>query len=145
AEIRADDLRFVPDEAAAFLGQSLGIRLSGQQLAELERRTEGWIAGLQLAVLAMKGRDDVAGFITAFTGSHRFILAYLIEEVLTRQSAHLQKLLLEPAMLNRLCGALWDTVPGPSGGQETLAFIARGNMFLIMLDDERYWYRYHQL
>ncbi|MCC6611881.1 MAG: hypothetical protein IT320_00305 [Anaerolineae bacterium] len=144
-EIRADDLRFTADEAAAFLERSLGIHLNTQQLDELERRTEGWIAGLQLAALAMKGREDIAGFISAFTGSHRFILDYLIEEVLSRQSEDLQDFLLETSILNRLCGPLCDAVTGRSDGQLTLEYIERGNMFLIMLDDERYWYRYHHL
>ncbi|MCL4247992.1 MAG: hypothetical protein KJ065_07575 [Anaerolineae bacterium] len=144
-EIRADDLRFTADEASAFLERSLGIHLNTQQIAELERRTEGWIAGLQLAALAMKGREDIAGFISAFTGSHRFILDYLIEEVLSHQSEDLQNFLLESSILNRLCGPLCDAVTGRSDGQSTLEYVERGNMFLIMLDDERYWYRYHHL
>ena len=90
AEIRADELRFTREEAALFLEQTLGIRLSSEQIAELDARTEGWIAGLQLAALAMKGREDVAGFISAFTGSHRYILDYLTEEVLSRQTEDVQ-------------------------------------------------------
>ena len=145
AEIRADDLRFTADEAAAFLEMSLGIHLNTQQLAELERRTEGWIAGLQLAALAMKGREDIAGFISAFTGSHRFILDYLIEEVLSRQTEDLQNFLLETSILNRLSGPLCNAVTGRADGQPTLELIERVNLFLIPLDDQRYWYRYHHL
>ncbi|MBE0690443.1 MAG: helix-turn-helix transcriptional regulator, partial [Anaerolineae bacterium] len=145
SEIRVDDLRFTPDEAALFLQQALSIDLSTQQLAELDRRTEGWIAGLQLAALAMKGREDVAGFISAFTGSHRFILDYLIEEVLSRQSEDLQNFLLQTSILSRLSGPLCNAVTGRTDGQQALEQIEHGNMFLIGLDDERYWYRYHHL
>ena len=145
AEIRADDLRFAADEVAVFLEKALGVQLSAQQLIELDRRTEGWIAGLQLASLAMKGRDDVAGFISAFTGSHRFILDYLIEEVLNRQTEAVQQFLLETSILNRLSGPLCNAVTGRTDSQAMLEQIERGNLFLVMLDDERYWFRYHHL
>ena len=144
-EIRADDLRFTPEEAAQFLRQMLGITLSAEQITELDARTEGWIAGLQLVALAMKGREDVSGFITAFTGSHRFILDYLTEEVLNRQPEEVRLFLLQTSILSRLNGALCDAVTGRSDGQALLEQIERGNLFLIPLDDERYWYRYHHL
>ncbi|MBX3084661.1 MAG: hypothetical protein KF716_23705 [Anaerolineae bacterium] len=144
-EIRADDLRFTQEEASLFLWQMLGITLNLQQVAELEARTEGWIAGLQLAALAMKGRNDLASFISAFTGSHRFILDYLTEEVLDLQSDDLQAFLLQTSILNRMCGALCDAVAGRTDGQAMIEQIERGNLFLISLDDERNWYRFHHL
>jgi LuxR family maltose regulon positive regulatory protein len=145
AEIRADDLRFTREEAAIFLEQKLGVSLSAEQIMELDARTEGWIAGLQLAVLAMKGRKDIAGFIDAFTGSHRFILDYLTEEVLSRQSDELQSFLLQTSILSRLSGPLCDAVTGRTDGQASLEQIEHGNLFLIALDSERSWYRYHHL
>ena len=144
-EIRADDLRFTPAEAAQFLRQMLGIDLSAEQVEELDARTEGWIAGLQLVALALKGRDDVSGFISAFTGSHRFILDYLTEEVLNRQPEEVQTFLLQTSIFDRLNGALGDFVTGRSDGQRMLEQIERGNLFLVPLDDERNWYRYHHL
>ncbi|MBX3084662.1 MAG: hypothetical protein KF716_23710 [Anaerolineae bacterium] len=145
AEIRADDLRFSPEEAREFLAQMVGVTLSADQIKDLESRTEGWIAGLQLAALAMKGRNDLAGFISAFTGSHRFVLDYLTEEVLGLQSADIQTFLLQTSILNRMCGALCDAVTGRDDGQHMLELIEHGNLFLIALDDDRYWYRYHHL
>lgn len=144
-EIRVDDLRFTQAEAAAFFEQTLGIALTDQQIGELDARTEGWVAGLQLAALALTGREDVAGFISAFTGSHRYVLDYLTEEVLSRQPEHFQSFLLQTSILNRLSGALCDAVTGRSDGQGVLEQIERENLFLIPLDDERYWYRYHPL
>ncbi len=145
AEIRADDLRFTPDEAGQFLWQMLGAELSTDQIRDLDIRTEGWIAGLQLAALAMKGRDNLASFISAFTGSHRYILDYLSEEVLSRQPQSVQSFLLQTSMLNRLSAPLCDAVTGRSDGQIMLKQIEHGNLFLIPLDDERFWYRYHHL
>jgi LuxR family transcriptional regulator, maltose regulon positive regulatory protein len=145
AEIRAVDLRFTIDEEALFLQQMLGIELSTDQIRELDARTEGWIAGLQLAALAMQGRKDIAGFITAFTGSHRYILDYLTEEVLNRQPEAVQRFLLQTSILNRLSSSLCDAVTGRTDSQVFLEQIERGNLFLIPLDDERYWYRYHHL
>jgi len=145
AEIRADELRFTPDEAGQFLAQMLGISLSAEQIRDLDARTEGWIAGLQLAALAMKGRGDVDSFISAFTGSHRFILDYLTEEVLNRQPESVKQFLLHTSVLNRLCGPLCDAVTGGTDGQDMLEHIERGNLFMISLDDERCWYRYHYL
>ncbi len=145
AEIRADDLRFTPDEAGQFLEQMLGIQLSADQIRDLDTRTEGWIAGLQLAALAMKGREDVDSFISAFTGSHRFILDYLTDEVLSRQPEPIRNFLLQTSILNRLCSSLCDTVTGSADGQVVLEEIERSNLFLIALDNERCWYRYHHL
>lgn len=145
AEIRADDLRFTKEEATRFLQRALDANLTTQQVMDLDARTEGWIAGLQLATLAMKGREDLADFISAFTGSHRYILDYLTEEVLGRQSESVKQFLLHTSILNHLCGPLCDAVTGGSGGQAMLEQIERGNLFLIPLDDERYWYRYHHL
>ena len=145
AEIRADDLRFTADESGQFLERMLGIRLSAEEIRDLDARTEGWIAGLQLAALAMKGRSDISAFIAAFTGSHRYILDYLTEEVLDRQSKGGQEFLLQTSILNRLCGPLCNSVTGGSDGQALLEKIERDNLFLIPLDEERYWYRYHHL
>ncbi len=144
-EVRADDLRFTPDEAAAFLCQTMGLALSCEQVAALDERTEGWIAGLQMAALSMRGRDDLDGFIRAFTGTNRFILDFLMEEVLSREPAEVQSFLLRTAILNRLCGSLCDAVTGGSGGQEMLERLERRNLFVVPLDDGRRWYRYHHL
>ena len=144
-EVRADDLRFTPDEAAAFLSQTMGLALSPEQVAALEERTEGWIAGLQMAALSMRGRDDVDGFIRAFAGTNRFILDFLVEEVLSREPEEVQAFLLQTAILNRLCGPLCDAVTGASGGQDMLERLERRNLFVVPLDDERRWYRYHHL
>jgi LuxR family maltose regulon positive regulatory protein len=147
SELRAADLRFSTDEAADFLGRVMGLELTVEDIAALESRTEGWIAGLQLAALSMRGHKDVAGFIRSFTGSHRFVLDYLVEEVLRRQAERVQTFLLRTSILERLCGPLCDSVlldPSTSG-QETLEELERANLFLIPLDNERRWYRYHPL
>ena len=146
-EVRAVDLRFTPSEAAEFLNQGMGLTLSAQDIAALEVRTEGWIAGLQLAAISLRGHQDAASFITSFTGSHHFVLDYLVEEVLQQQSESIQTFLLRTSILDRLCGSLCDAVLlNPSGsGQETLEYIEHANLFLVPLDNERRWYRYHQL
>ncbi len=148
-ELRAADLRFTPDEAASFLNQAMGLDLSADEIAALETRTEGWIAGLQLAALSMHGAEDIAGFIQSFTGSHRFVLDYLVEEVLGRQTAGVQAFLLRTAILDRMCGPLCDAVleglPQETGGQATLEYLERANLFSVPLDGERHWYRYHHL
>jgi LuxR family maltose regulon positive regulatory protein len=146
-ELRASDLRFTPSEAATFLNQVMDLTLSTQDITALERRTEGWIAGLQFAALAMQGHQDTSSFITSFTGSHRFVLDYLLEEVLGQQNAHIQAFLLRTSILDRMSGPLCDAVllnPSPSG-QATLEYLERANLFLIPLDNERQWYRYHHL
>jgi ATP/maltotriose-dependent transcriptional regulator MalT len=146
-ELRAADLRFTPSEAAGFLNQVMGLNLSAEDIAALEARTEGWIAGLQLAALSMQGHQDAAGFIKSFTGSHHFVLDYLVEQVLQRQSASVQDFLLRTSILDRLCGPLCDAVLlAPSGsGQAALEYLEHANLFIVPLDDERRWYRYHHL
>ncbi len=144
-EIRTDALRFTPDEAAAFLNQTMGLALSSEQVAALDERTEGWIAGLQMAALSMQGRKDVDGFIRAFAGTHRFIMDYLLEEVLAREPEEAQTFLLQTAILSRLTGPLCDAVTGATGGQEMLERLERRNLFIAPLDDDRVWYRYHHL
>ncbi len=151
-ELRAADLRFTPAEAAEFLNQAMGLHLSVENIAALETRTEGWIAGLQLAALSMRGHQDTAGFIKSFTGSHHFVLDYLVEEVLGQQSESVQAFLLRTSILDRMCGPLCDAVsqgdqgPTPAAsGQETLEYLEHANLFVVPLDNERRWYRYHHL
>lgn len=145
-EIRAADLRFTDNEAAEFLNQVMGLDLTTEQVATLEARTEGWVAGLQLAALSMQGEQDAAGFIQAFSGTHAFVLDYLLEEVLHKQPERVQEFLLRTSILERLngdlCDALWPDTPI---GQETLESLERANLFVIPLDRERRWYRYHHL
>jgi LuxR family maltose regulon positive regulatory protein len=144
-ELRATDLRFSSSEAAAFLNQVMGLDLSAEDIAALERRTEGWIAGLQLAAISMQGRKDVTGFIQSFTGSHHFVLDYLVEEVLEQQSESVQTFLLQTAVLDRLTGSLCDALTGQDNGRATLEMLEHANLFIVPLDDERRWYRYHHL
>jgi LuxR family maltose regulon positive regulatory protein len=145
AEIRAAELRFTADEAAAYLNEMMGLQLTAQDVAALEGRTEGWIAALQLAALSMQGRDDVAGFIAGFAGDDRYVVDYLAEEVLARQSDRVQAFLLQTSILGRLSGPLCDAVTGRGGGKGMLEALDRGNLFLVSLDDRRRWYRYHHL
>ena len=144
-ELRAADLRFTPAEAAEFLNRSMGLNLSAEDIAALEARTEGWIAGLQLAAISMQDREDIAGFIQAFTGSHRFVLDYLGEEVLRRQPEPIRSFLLQTAILDRFCAPLCNAVAERDDGKATLDALERSNLFLIPLDDQRHWYRYHHL
>jgi LuxR family maltose regulon positive regulatory protein len=144
-ENRARDLPFTPDEAAIFLNQVMGLNLSEEEVSALEMRTEGWIAGLQIAALSMQGHDDVSGFIQAFSGSHRHILGYLADEVINQQPKAILSFLLQTSILDRLCGPLCDTVTGETGGQEILENLERTNLFITPLDDESRWYRYHHL
>ena len=144
-EIRQDDLRFTADETAAFLKNVMGLGLSPDEIASLERRTEGWIAGLQLAALSMQGRDDLSGFIQAFTGSSRFILDYLIEEVFEKQSPDVKDFLLKTSILERLSGPLCDAVTETSVSQGVLETLEQANLFIVPLDQSREWYRYHRL
>jgi LuxR family maltose regulon positive regulatory protein len=144
-ELRASDLRFTFTEAAAFLNQAMGLNLAETDIATLEERTEGWVAGLQLAVLSLQGHQDVAGFIRSFAGDHRYIADYLVDEVLRRQPAPVRDFLLQTAILDRLHGPLCDAVTGQEGGGARLTSLARGNFFLVPLDDQRQWYRYHHL
>ncbi|MCJ7434857.1 MAG: hypothetical protein MUO77_15350, partial [Anaerolineales bacterium] len=147
-ELRAADLRFTPTEAAEFLNQAMGLNLSAENIAALEACTEGWIAGLQLAAISMQGHAsrDATSFIRSFTGSHHFVLDYLMEEVLQQQSESIQTFLLRTSILDRLCGPLCEAVLGSSAsGQEILEYLERANLFIVPLDDERCWYRYHHL
>ena len=144
-ELRAADLRFTPVEAAEFLNRTMGLNPSDEDVAALETRTEGWIAGLQLAALSMQGDKDTAGFIKAFTGSNRFVLDYLIEEVLQRQPELVRNFLLQTSILDKLCGALCDAVTGQADGRGMLETLERDNLFIVPLDDKRHWYRYHHL
>ncbi len=145
AELRTDDLRFTSDEAAAFLNQVMGLDLSPGDVATLEGRTEGWITGLQMAALSIQGRKDASGFIAAFAGSHRFILDYLMEEVLDQQAPAIQDFMLQTSILERMSGPLCDFVTGNNDSQTTLDWLEQANLFLVPLDDERCWYRYHHL
>jgi LuxR family transcriptional regulator, maltose regulon positive regulatory protein len=144
-ETRAADLRFTPDEAVAYLNGMMSLQLTSKDVAALEGRTEGWIAALQLAALSMQGRDDVAGFIAGFAGDDRYVVDYLVEEVLQRQSERAQSFLLQTSILGRLSGPLCDAVTGQGGGKTMLEALDRGNLFLVPLDDRRQWYRYHRL
>ena len=147
SELRAPDLRFTHEEASEFLNQFMGLTLSPENIAALENRTEGWIAGLQLAALSIQGQSNVDDFIQTFSGTHHFVLDYLLEEVLHRQPEHIQTFLLRTSILNRLCGPLCETVFAASDNpaQSTLETLERANLFIIPLDNERRWYRYHHL
>jgi LuxR family maltose regulon positive regulatory protein len=145
AEINAADLSFAPEETAAFLKDTMGLNISEEDIAALEERTEGWIAGLQLAALSMRDRQDVSGFIRDFSGSHRDVLDFLSEEVLERQSERMRAFLLETSILERLTGELCDAVTDRDDGQHMLETLERENLFVVALDDERRWYRYHHL
>ncbi|MDH3675897.1 MAG: helix-turn-helix transcriptional regulator, partial [Anaerolineae bacterium] len=144
-ELRATDLRFTASEAAEFLNQVMNLDLSAEDIAALEVRTEGWIAGLQLAAISMQGHEDATSFIKSFTGSHHFILDYLFEEVLEQQSESVQTFLLQTAVLDRLTGSLCDALTGQDNGQATLEMLEHANLFIVPLDEERRWYRYHHL
>jgi LuxR family maltose regulon positive regulatory protein len=146
-ELRITDLRFSHSEATEFLNQAMGLSLSSQNIAALEARTEGWIAGLQLAAISMQGHEDAAGFIKSFTGSHHFVMDYLVEEVLRQQSERVQTFLLRTSILDRLCGPLCEAVllDHSACGQETLEYLEHANLFIVPLDNERRWYRYHHL
>ncbi|HLL62625.1 MAG TPA: helix-turn-helix transcriptional regulator, partial [Propionibacteriaceae bacterium] len=144
-EIRAADLRFTAEEAATYLNDVVGLDLTAEDVATLERRTEGWITAIQLAALSMQGRNDIAGFLAGFTGDDRYIVDYLAEEVLQRQPQHRQRFLLQTSILSRLNGSLCEAVTGQQGGRTTLEALDRGNLFLVPLDDRRHWYRYHHL
>jgi LuxR family maltose regulon positive regulatory protein len=146
-EVRAVDLRLTLAEAATFLHQVMGLPLAAADVALLATRTEGWIAGLQLAALSLQGQQDTSGFIQSFTGSHRFVMDYLVEEVLARQSARVQAFLLRTSILDRFCASLCDAVllDASASGRTTLDYLERANLFLVPLDNERRWYRYHHL
>ncbi|WP_036656293.1 LuxR C-terminal-related transcriptional regulator [Paenibacillus wynnii] len=146
-ELRVADLRFTSLEAAEFLNQVMGLNLSLDNITSLETRTEGWIAGLQLAAISMQGHKDATSFIQSFNGSHHFVLDYLLEEVLQQQPENIQNFLLHTSILDRLYGPLCDALMLDSSvsAQETLKYLERSNLFLIPLDNDRRWYRYHHL
>lgn len=152
-ELDAADLRFTPDEAAALLNQVMGLRLSSQDLSALEARTEGWIVGLQMAAHALQGTAStgdndsapVSEFISDFAGSHRYILDYLTDEVLLREPPRVQTFLLQTSILQRLCGPLCDAITGAQDGQQMLERLEAANLFIVPLDNQRHWYRYHHL
>jgi LuxR family maltose regulon positive regulatory protein len=144
-EVRAADLRFTPDEVAAYLNDVTGLDLSPENIGALEDRTEGWIAALQLAALSLQGRTDIGTFIAQFAGDDRYIVDYLVEEVLARQTEQVRTFLLRTCLLDRLNGSLCDAVTGDPGGKATLESLDRANLFLVPLDATRHWYRYHHL
>ena len=144
-ELRAADLGFTADETAILFNESLNLQLSTEDIHSLETRTEGWIAGLQLAALSLSGRKDPSRFIKAFKGDNRYIADYLIEEVLNCQPEHLRNFLLQSSILGRLCGSLCDAVTRQENSQQVLNTLEKANLFVIPLDDERRWYRYHHL
>ncbi len=144
-ELHAADLRFDADEAASFLNQAMQLNLPKEAITALTTRTEGWIAGLHLAALSLRGRKDTAGFIAAFTGSHRYIFDYLTNEILNQQPEQIQEFLLHTSLLDRLSGPLCKAVTGQPQAQALLERLEQANLFLVPLDDERRWYRYHQL
>jgi LuxR family maltose regulon positive regulatory protein len=144
-EVRAVDLRFTAEESAAYLNEAMGLGLTDSDIEALDGRTEGWIAALQLAALSMQGRADVGAFIADFAGDDRYIVDYLVEEVLARQSTDVRRFLLETCVLDRLTGPLCDAITGRDDGRATLIALERANLFLVPLDDKRQWYRYHHL
>lgn len=147
AELRSTDLRFTQAEATSFLSDAIRLPLSEEQVETIQERTEGWIAGLQLAALSMQDADDLTAFIASFRGTQRYILDYLAEEVLEHQPKHLQTFLLRTSVLERICGSLGEVVVGETliTGSDTLEQLERQNLFVVPLDHERTWYRYHHL
>ena len=146
-ELRVSDLRFSEQEAKGFLNEVMDLRLSAEEIKSLEKRTEGWAAGLQLAALSIQGQEDQAGFIKNFSGSHHFVLDYLIQEVLIKQPEYIQEFLLKTSILERLCCPLCETVleNDQINSQEVLEYLEQANLFILPLDNERHWYRYHHL
>jgi LuxR family maltose regulon positive regulatory protein len=145
SELREDDLRFTRDEATTFLSAVMGLNVSPEDIEALENRTEGWIAGLQLAAVSMQRHKDATGFIREFTGGHRYIVDYLGQEVLRQQDERVQSFLCETSILRRLSAPLCDAVIGRGGSQDLLEQLETANLFIVPLDDERSWYRYHHL
>lgn len=145
AELRAADLRFTEDETSSFLNDVSGLDLSPEDVNLLGKRTEGWVAALQLAAVSLRGRDDPSGFISRFAGNDRYIVDYLLEEVLARQTSEVRTFLLQSAVLDRLTAPLCDALTGRSDAREVLSSLERANLFLFPLDDRREWYRYHHL
>jgi LuxR family maltose regulon positive regulatory protein len=144
-EIKAADLRFTTEEAAAFLRDVMGLPLSAEDIAALEEATEGWVAALQLAALSMRGREDASAFVGSFSGSNRHVLDFLADEILERQTEDVREFLLRTSVLERMTAPLCDALTGRDDGQEMLERLERENLFVVPLDDERRWYRYHHL
>jgi LuxR family transcriptional regulator, maltose regulon positive regulatory protein len=144
-EVRTSQLRFTTQEAAAFLNDRMGFDLSPDGIAALETRTEGWVASLKLAAISMQGRDDQTEFITEFSGSHRYVIDYLVDEVMAHQSAEVQTFLRRTSILDRFCAPLCEYVVGGSADMDVIDYLDRSNLFLVPLDDHREWYRYHHL
>jgi LuxR family transcriptional regulator, maltose regulon positive regulatory protein len=145
-EVRMEHLRFSWQEAATFLKKSAGVLLTDADITALNTRTEGWIAGLQMAAISLRDRQDVSSFVAAFAGSHRFVFDYLLEQVLSRQTPEVRQFLLKTSVLEQLSAPLCDTVAETAGtARHLLDMLERGNLFLVPLDDERTWYRYHHL
>ncbi len=144
-EIRADELRFRPDETAAFLGEVMQVELEVEDVMRLAERTDGWVAGLQLAGLSLRDHPDPARFVATFGGSHRHVLTYLGDEVLAAQPVEVQDFLLRTALLERMCAPLCDALTERDDAQATLERLEQANLFLVPLDEEGRWYRYHHL
>jgi len=144
-ELRSTELHFHANEVSTFVQRVMGLDLPAEVLADLERRTEGWIAGLHLAALSLQGRRDVSAFFSTFGGSQRFVFEYLTQEVLARQPADVQSFLLCTSILERLCGPLCDAITGEPESQARLFALEQANLFVVALDDEQHWYRYHHL
>jgi LuxR family maltose regulon positive regulatory protein len=144
-ELRSSDLRFTDEETAEFLNKLMGLDLPAEDVTALAARTEGWIAGLQMAAVSIRGREDVPEFIRALTSSNRYILDYLLEEVLQRQPDSVQTFLLKTSILERLTGPLCEVLSGQKDGQEILQKLERDNLFIFSIDTEHRWYRYHRL
>jgi LuxR family maltose regulon positive regulatory protein len=145
AEFRSKDLRFTKEEIASFLNNRMGFNLTDEDIKALEARTEGWIASLQLAALSLKGREDKEGFITAFSGSHRHVIDYLVDEVMSHQPDELQYFLLHTSILDRFCTSLCNSILEINNSKDIIAHLEEANLFVVPLDDERIWYRYHHL
>jgi LuxR family transcriptional regulator, maltose regulon positive regulatory protein len=144
-ELRAADLQFTHAETTTFFVERMGLPLSAEESALLHARTEGWITGLQLAALSLQGRDDPSGFIATFSGSHHYVADYLLDEVLSRQSQDVQDFLVQTSILDRLSGPLCDAVRAQHDSQAQLDALEQANLFVVPLDEERRWYRYHHL
>lgn len=144
-ELRSQDLQFTREETGAFLNQISKLGLSSEQVAALDERTEGWVAGLQLAALAISGRPDMDHFVRAFTGSHRFVLDYLMDEVFSRQTEDTRTFLLQTAILERMNAGLCNAVTGREDSHVILERLQRENLFIVPLDNQNHWYRYHHL
>ena len=144
-EIRQKDLGFSEGEAAIYLNDEMGLDLTLENVAALHKRTEGWITGLHLAALSLQGRDDSDEFITTFSGSHRYIIDYLVDEVMSRQTEETQTFLRQTSIMNRLCASLCDAVLNVGDSKKHLRYLEATKLFLISLDDDRHWYRYHHL